>query len=97
MRESCRLLLLLLGVVSLLAFVLFGWDKLMAKLDRRRIPEATLWGAAFLGGGVGACLGMWVFHHKTRKGFFHIGLPLLAALQLTLAAWAVLGFPGWPL
>ena len=92
MSESCRLLLLLLGVVSLLAFVLFGWDKLMAKLDRRRIPEATLWGAAFLGGGVGACLGMWVFHHKTRKGFFHIGLPLLAVLQLSLLLCAQLFF-----
>ena len=90
MRESCRLLLILLGVVSLLAFVLFGWDKLMAKLGRRRIPEAALWGAALFGGGVGACLGMWAFHHKTRKGFFHIGLPLLAVLQLGLLAWAQL-------
>ena len=97
MNDLGRFLLLWLGVWGLLALVLFGWDKLMAKLDRRRIPEATLWMTAILGGGVGACLGMWVFHHKTRKGFFHIGLPLLAALQLALAAWAVLGFPGWPL
>ena len=96
MTDLGRLLLLWLGVWSLLALVLFGWDKLMAKLDRRRIPEATLWAAAILGGGVGATVGMRLFHHKTKKGFFHIGLPLLAVLQLALAAWAALGFPGWP-
>lgn len=49
------------------------------------------------GGGVGATVGMRLFHHKTKKGFFHIGLPLLALLQIALAVWAVLGFPGWPL
>ena len=49
MNESVRLLLIWLGVVSALALVLFGWDKLMAKLHRRRIPEAALLGwAAFL-------------------------------------------------
>ena len=90
MSEPCRLRLILFGVMSLLALVLFGWDKLMAKLDRRRIPEAALWGLAILGGGVGAFLGMRLFHHKTRKGFFHIGLPLLALLQIALLIWAQL-------
>ncbi len=90
MSEPFRLLLILFGVMSLLALVLFGWDKLMAKLDRPRIPEAALWGLAILGGGVGAFLGMRLFHHKTRKGFFHIGLPLLALLQIALLIWAQL-------
>ena len=42
MKESLHLLLIWLGVVSVLTFALFGWDKLMAKLHRRRIPEAAL-------------------------------------------------------
>ena len=90
MAEPVRLLLLWLGIISLLALVLFGWDKLMAKAHRRRIPEAALWAAAILGGGIGAFLGMKLFRHKTRKGAFHIGLPLLAALQTGLLVWAAI-------
>ena len=33
----------------------------------RRVPEHTLLAVTFAGGGVGALLGMRVFHHKTRK------------------------------
>ena len=83
-------LLLWFGTVSLLALLFFGWDKLMAKAGRRRIPEAALWASALLGGGVGAFLGMKLFRHKTRKGFFPVGLPLLAVLQLGLLIWAAL-------
>jgi uncharacterized membrane protein YsdA (DUF1294 family) len=32
---------------------------------------------------------MKLLHHKTKKGFFHIGLPLLALLQLGLLAWVI--------
>ncbi len=53
MRETVYLLLIWLGVTSALAFVLFGWDKLLAKKHRRRIPEAALlvW-AALRGAGL---------------------------------------------
>jgi uncharacterized membrane protein YsdA (DUF1294 family) len=33
---------------------------------------------------------MRLFHHKTRKGFFPVGLPLLAVLQLALLGWTAL-------
>ena len=49
MKESLHLLLIWLGVVSVLTFALFGWDKLMAKLHRRRIPEAALLACALAG------------------------------------------------
>ncbi|MDE6839727.1 MAG: DUF1294 domain-containing protein, partial [Oscillospiraceae bacterium] len=58
MRETVYLLLIWLGVLSALALVLFGWDKLMAKKHRRRIPEAALLGCALAGGAAGAALGM---------------------------------------
>ena len=61
MSETLRLLLIWLGTVSILSFLLFGWDKLMAKLGRSRIPEAALLGAALLGGGAGALLGMLLY------------------------------------
>lgn len=93
MSEPLRMTLIWLGTVSAMALLMFGWDKAMAKLGRRRIPEGALWAAAALGGGVGAWLGMTLFRHKTRKGAFHIGLPLLAVLQLALAAWCAYRFP----
>jgi uncharacterized membrane protein YsdA (DUF1294 family) len=89
MNNPAKLLLIWLGAVSLFAFILFAQDKLKAKRGSWRIPEAALWAAAILGGGVGATLGMKLLHHKTKKGFFHIGLPLLALLQLGLLAWVI--------
>ena len=84
MTELLKLILVWLGTVSILSFLLFGWDKLMAKLGRSRIPEAALLGAAFLGGGTGALLGMLLFRHKTRKAPFPVLIPLFFLLQLVL-------------
>lgn len=91
MRETVYLLLIWLGVLSTLALVLFGWDKLMAKKHRRRIPEAALLGCALAGGSAGAALGMAVFHHKTRKPPFPVLVPLALLAHAALLAWAALG------
>lgn len=88
MRHSVQLLLIWLGVTGALAFVLFGWDKLLAKKHRRRIPEAALLGCAFLGGSAGAALGMAFFHHKTRKPPFPLFVPLCLCVHIALLAWA---------
>lgn len=68
--------------VNILAFVLMGWDKLMAKASARRIPENTLLLAALFGGGAGAFLGMKLFRHKTRHPRFFLVLPVVATLQV---------------
>ena len=91
MRETVYLLLIWLGVLSALALVLFGWDKLMAKKHRRRIPEAALLGCALAGGSAGAALGLAVFHHKTRKPPFPVLVPLALLAHAALLAWAALG------
>ena len=90
MDGTIRLLLIWMGVLSALSFILYGWDKAMAKLHRRRIPEAALLGCALLGGGAGAALGMALFHHKTRKGAFRYGVPLLLCAQAGLLAFAAI-------
>ena len=38
MTKPVYLVLVWLGVLSAFTLLLFGWDKLMAKLGRRRIP-----------------------------------------------------------
>ena len=82
-------ILLLLAAVNLLAFVLYGVDKLKAKKGAWRIPEATLLLVAFLGGSVGALLGMEVFRHKTKHAQFWILVPLFLILHIALAVYMV--------
>lgn len=80
---------LLLAAVNLLAFVLYGVDKLKAKKGAWRIPEATLLLVAFLGGSLGALLGMEVFRHKTKHAKFRILVPLFLILHIALAVYMV--------
>jgi uncharacterized membrane protein YsdA (DUF1294 family) len=76
-----------LACFNLLAFLLMYADKRFAIRKMRRIPESVLWMSAVLGGSIGAITGMRVFHHKTRKKRFSIGMPLVLIAQLGIAVW----------
>lgn len=71
-------------IINVIAFCVFGIDKNKAKRKQWRIPEATLIGLAVLGGSAGALLGMRLFHHKTKKPKFFIGVPVIIAIQIAL-------------
>lgn len=75
-------LALLFIVINTVAFFVMGWDKLAAKGNRRRVPEKTLFLLAVCFGAIGATLGMFLFHHKTRKFHFRLGFPALAIVQV---------------
>ena len=77
--------------INLTAFALMGTDKRRARMHRWRIPEKTLFLAAFLGGSPGAIAGMYTFRHKTRHWYFVVGMPLILLLQAGL----VLYISGW--
>ena len=81
------ILLFALVAVNLLAFALYGLDKLKAKRGAWRISEATLLLVAALGGSVGALLGMELFRHKTKHWKFKILVPVFLALHITLGVW----------
>ena len=81
---------LLLAAVNLLAFVLYGVDKLKAKKGAWRIPEATLISTALLGGSIGALIGMYTVRHKTRHIKFTVGIPLILLAQIALAQFLLL-------
>lgn len=70
--------------INLLTFFLYGLDKRKAVKKRWRIPERTLLGTAFLGGSMGALLGMRLFHHKTKHWSFKILVPVFLVLHLVL-------------
>ncbi len=86
MHMQKSLWMIVLVLLNLYAFVLFGLDKYKAQKGAWRIPEARLLWAAGLGGSVGALLGMAVFHHKTRKNKFRIGVPVILAVQMVVVA-----------
>ena len=70
-------LLIIYFCFSLLAVCLTVYDKYAAKRKKTRIPEKTLFALAFLGGGVGALCGMYVFRHKTQHKSFVYGIPAI--------------------
>ena len=73
-----------LASVNLAAFVLYGIDKYKARRGLWRIPESVLLFASAAGGSAGALLGMYVFHHKTKKPRFFIGVPAMLLLHLII-------------
>mgnify|MGYP002508216347 CR=1 FL=1 len=77
-----------LALVNLWAFALMGFDKRRAKMrGARRVRERTLFLSALLGGGLGACLGMWIFRHKTKHWYFVVGMPLISLAEVVLGWW----------
>ena len=71
-------------LLSLVGFLLMGFDKYKAKKGLWRIPEKNLFLIAILGGSAGAVVGMYLFHHKTRHWYFRYGLPAILLLQSAL-------------
>ena len=57
-------------------------DKIKAKKNQWRIPEATLLWIAVLGGSLGIMCGMRLFRHKTLHSKFSLGVPLILAAQV---------------
>ena len=79
------ILIIYLLVMNILGFLLMGIDKYKAKKRAFRIPEATLFIVALIGGSIGTTLGMFTFHHKTRHWYFLYGMPGILIFQVTLA------------
>lgn len=71
--------------MNAIGFIVMGIDKLLAKKNFRRIPEATLFAIALFGGSGGTTLGMFLFRHKTKHWYFRFGMPAILIIQLTLA------------
>lgn len=78
--------LLLINAVGLLVMLA---DKQKARKKLWRIPETTLITIALMGGSIGSLAGMHLFHHKTRKPKFYIGIPAILIAQLALAGYIV--------
>ena len=67
-------------IINTISFISFGIDKRKAILKRQRISENTLLTMSFIGGVLGAILGMILFRHKIRKVKFLTFMPLFLLL-----------------
>lgn len=61
-----------------------GIDKRRARKRAFRIPEATLFLIALIGGSIGSIIGMYTFCHKTRHWYFVYGMPFILFVQIAL-------------
>lgn len=70
--------------INFIGFALMGIDKYKAKKRAFRIPEATLFIVAIIGGSIGSIIGMYAFRHKTRHRSFVYGMPFILIAQIAL-------------
>ena len=79
------------AAVNLIGFALMGIDKRKAIKHAFRIPEATLFIVALIGGSIGSIVGMYFFRHKTRHWYFVYGMPAILILQIALVMFIING------
>jgi uncharacterized membrane protein YsdA (DUF1294 family) len=84
LSEVTAIYLLLVNIVS---FMLYGIDKYKAEHHKWRIRERTLILSAWIGGALGAFLGMKVFHHKTLHTSFRFLVPCALIVWILFLAW----------
>lgn len=82
-----KLFVIYMVIINVIGFIMMGADKKKAIRGAWRIPEASLFGAALLGGALGCTLGMWHFRHKTRHWYFKYGMPLIFLAESGLLFW----------
>lgn len=71
-------------LINALGLGIMLFDKIMAKNNGRRIPEASLLGIAAIGGSLGCLVAMYLVHHKTRHRKFRWGLPAMLVVHIAL-------------
>ncbi len=82
MALDIKFVLIVLSLINLITFGLYGIDKRRAIQSRSRIRERTLHLWMLAGGTIGAWMGQRIFRHKTVKGRFQIVFWILLVLQV---------------
>lgn len=84
-----KYILIYLIVINLITFIVFAIDKICAIKKKWRYKEVSLFGMCFVGGAIGGFLAMHLFHHKTKKKVFVIGVPLIIIIHLVIIIWFI--------
>jgi uncharacterized membrane protein YsdA (DUF1294 family) len=75
-------LFLYIVFINIVTFFVYYYDKSQAERGGWRISEKTLHILAFIGGSLGAFLGMKKFRHKTKKSSFKVIFWLIITIQI---------------
>lgn len=86
-----QMVLIAAGVLNVVVFLVYGYDKRMAVKGRVRVPEIVLLWMAAVGGSLGAFAGQVVFRHKTCKRSFKVKFYLIIILQTAAIAYYFFG------
>ena len=84
------MLIICLVAVNVVTFLTFGIDKWKARHAKWRINETQLLALAVLGGGIGAWLGMKIWHHKTMHKKFKYCIPVIVIIQLAIIGYILI-------
>ncbi len=75
-------LIILITVLQIVPFLIYGIDKLLAKLGFFRISEKALLATTFIFGIIGSIAAMMIFEHKTRKTSFRHNFKVIVFLRI---------------
>jgi uncharacterized membrane protein YsdA (DUF1294 family) len=78
-----------IAIISLVTFLVYGYDKARARKGQWRVPEKALHILALAGGFPGGWAGRAIFHHKTQKGFFTFVLAVSTLIHLAIWYWLI--------
>ena len=77
-------MIILYSLLSTITFIVYGFDKLVARRGGKRVRERTLHLLALCGGWPGALAGQWVFRHKRRNRTFQVDFWLTVLFNILL-------------
>jgi|GEM_PF-1014447 len=77
----------LLLIFNLITFFVFGYDKYLARTNRRRVSEKMLLNLALFGGSIGAVFAQKIFRHKSKKYRYTFWIILTVQFILFEAIW----------
>ena len=79
-----EVLLLYFLIINVLEFIIAGYDKFLARKQKRRISENTLFFLALIGGTIGLLTAMLIFRHKTAKTSFIAKFAGIILIQIVV-------------
>ncbi len=88
--KKSTIILIYFILINIIGFLVMLIDKKKAEKGKWRIQEKTIFIITALGGGIGTITGMYVFHHKTKKLQFTIGLPTITILEIVLSIYLLI-------
>jgi uncharacterized membrane protein YsdA (DUF1294 family) len=89
-----KALILVFVFFNLVTFLIFGYDKFLARTNRPRISEKTLFTLALMGGSVGAVFAQKFFRHKSQKYKKRFWIILVVQFVVIESLWL---YSQWPL